>query len=208
MSILSRLSFFSSVDILLSLFLDLSNRAQLSLERIAAASVVGSAGGSANTRRVDPHADLQEATERNAREAREEREAREAEARKAAAAQAAQEEEAAKALADAAAKAQAEAAATATAEGALLVTPLRIAAPGDPEPPPEEAGGDQPGLERDDDVVILERVAAPVPPTGATQGGRPDLPPVQSAGGEPAARTDLVIRTPSRQRAGKAASEP
>ncbi|XP_073365085.1 uncharacterized protein [Aegilops tauschii subsp. strangulata] len=43
----------------------------LSLERIAAASVVGSAGGSANTRRVDPRAELQAAMERNAREARE-----------------------------------------------------------------------------------------------------------------------------------------
>ena len=119
---------------------------------------------------MDPHADLQEATERNAREAREEREAREAEARKA------------KARADAAAKAQAEAAAAATAEGALLVTPLRVAAPGAPEPPPEEAGSDQPGLERDDDVVILERASVPTPPTGTAQGGRPDLPPAQSAG--------------------------
>ena len=147
------------------------------------------------TRRVDPRADLQAATERNAREAREEREA---EALKAAAAKAAQEEEAAKARADAAAKAQAEAAAPAMVEGALLVTPLRVAAPGAPEPPPDGAGGDQPGLEREDDVVILERVAAPAPPTGATQGGRPNLPPVQSAGGEPAARTDLVVQTPSR----------
>ena len=148
---------------------------------------------------MDPRADLQAATERNAREVREEREAREAEALRAAAAKAAQEEEAAKARADAAAKAQAEAAAAAMAEGALLVTPLRVAVPGAQEPTPEEAGGDQPGLERD---------AAPTPPTGATQGGRPYLPPVQSAGGEPAARTDLVARTPSRQRAGKAASEP
>ena len=81
-------------------------RAPLSLERAAAGSVVESPRGSGSTtRRVDPRADLQEATERNAREAREEREAREAEARKAAAAQAAQEEEEAKALAEAAAKA-------------------------------------------------------------------------------------------------------
>ena len=181
----------------------------MSLERAAAASVVESPRGSGSTtRRVDPRADLQEATERNAREAREEREAREAEARKAAAAQAAQEEEAAKARADAAAKAQAEAAAAAMAEGALLVTPLRVAAPGAPEPPPEEAGGDQPGLERDDDVVILERAPVPTPPTGAAQGGRPDLPPAQSAGGEPAARTEMAVRMPPSRRAGKAASEP
>ena len=64
------------------------------------------AGGSGSTtRRVDPRAELQAETERNAREAREEREAREAEALRAAAAKAAQEEEAAKARADAAAKA-------------------------------------------------------------------------------------------------------
>ena len=34
------------------------------------------------------------------------------------------------------------------------------------------------------------------------------MPPAQSAGGEPAARTDLVVQTPSRQRARKGASEP
>ena len=92
-------------------------RAPLSLERAAAGSVVESPGGSGSTtRRVDPRADLQEATERNAREAREEQEAR-----RAAAAQAAREEEAAKALAEAAAKAQAEA--EAAAGEALMVTP-------------------------------------------------------------------------------------
>ena len=91
--------------------------------------------------------------EQNAPEAQEEREAEEL---RAAAAKAAQEEEAAKARADAAAKAQAEAAAAAAAmaEGALLVTPLRIAAPEVPEPSPEEAGGDLPGLEREDDLVV------------------------------------------------------
>ena len=178
-------------------------RAPLSLERAAAASVVESPRGSGSTtRRVDPRADLQAATERNAREARE------AEARKAAAAQAAQEEEAAKARADAAAKAQAKAAAAALAEGALLVTPLRVAAPEAPEPLLEEAGGDQPGLEREDDVVVLEREAAPAPPTGVTQGGRPNKPPAQSAGGEPAARTEMAVRMLPSRRAGKAASEP
>ena len=90
----------------------------------------------------------------------------------------------------------------------MLVTPLRVAAPEAPEPPPEEAGGDRPGLEREDDVVIPEREAAPAPLTGAAQGGRPNVPPAQSAGGEPAARTDLVVLSPSRQRTGKAASEP
>ncbi len=130
------------------------------------------------------------------------------EALRAAAAKAAQEERAAKARVDAAAKAQAEAAAAATAEGVLLVTPLRVAAPGAPEPPPEEAGGDQLGLERDDDVVILERAPVPTPPTGVAQGGRPDLPPAQSAGGEPAARAEMAVRILSSRRAGMAASEP
>ena len=150
-----------------------------------------------STRRVDPRAELQAATERNAREAREEREAEEL---RAAAAKAAQEEEAAKARADAAAKAQAEAAAAATTEGALLITPLRVAAPEVPEPPPEEAGGDLPGLEREDDVVVPEREAAPASPTGAAQGSQPNVPPSQSAGGEPAARTNLVVQSPSLQR--------
>ena len=112
----------------------------MSLERAAAGSVVESPRGSGSTtRRVDPRADLQEATERNARE---EQEAREAEARKAAAAQAAREEEAAKALADAAARAQAEVAAAAAAGEVLMVTPLRVMAPGDVEPSPEGASGD------------------------------------------------------------------
>ena len=154
---------------------------------------------------MDPRAELQAATERNSRGVREEREAEEL---RAAAAKAAQEEEAAKAHADAAAKAQAEAAAAAMEEGALLVNPLRVAAPEAPDPPPEEARGDQPGLEREDDVVVPEREAAPAPLTGATQGGRPNLPPAQSAGGEPAAKTDLLVQSPSRQRTGKAASEP
>ncbi len=98
---------------------------------------------------MDPRAELQAATERNAREEREVEELR------VAAAKAAQEEEAAKARVDAAAKAQAEAAAAATAEGALLVTPLRVAAPEIPEPPPKGAGGDLPGLEREGDVIVF-----------------------------------------------------
>ena len=89
---------------------------------------------------MDPHAERQAATERNTREAWEEREAEELRAAAANAAQ--EEEESVKARADAAAKAQAEAAAAAMAEGALLVTPLRVVAPGALEPPPEEAGGD------------------------------------------------------------------
>ena len=90
----------------------------------------------------------------------------------------------------------------------MLVTPLRVAAPEIPEPPPEEAGSDLPGLEREDDVVVQEREAAPPSPTGVAQGSRPNAPPAQSAGGEPAVRTDLVVQSPPRQRAGKATSAP
>ena len=74
------------------------NRAPLSLERPASASVIRVVEGSTNTHRVDPRAELQAATERNAWEAREEQV--EAERQKEAA-KAAREE------ADAAAKAKA-----------------------------------------------------------------------------------------------------
>ncbi|XP_073362762.1 uncharacterized protein [Aegilops tauschii subsp. strangulata] len=150
----------------------------------------------------------------NAREAQEEREAEEL---RAAAATAAQEttERSAEAQADAAAKAQVEAAAAERAAEALrnrhpqLVVPLRVVAPEIPVPPPEEAGGDQLVVEREEgDVIVLEREAAPPSPTGADQGSRPSAPPVQPARGEPAARADLVVRSPSRQRAGKATSAP
>ena len=50
------------------------NRAPLSLERSAFASIIGGMEGSTNTRRIDPLADLWEATEKNAREACEEKE--------------------------------------------------------------------------------------------------------------------------------------
>ena len=118
-------------------------------------------------------------------------------------------EESVAAQADAAAKAQAEAAAAERAAEALLVVPLRAVALEIPEPLPEEAGGDQLGMEREeDDVVVREREAASPSLTGADQGSRPNVPPVQPAGGESAARMDLVVRSPSRQRAGKATSAP
>ena len=50
------------------------NRAPLSLERSASASIIGGMEGSTNTRRIDPLADLREAMEKNVREAREEKE--------------------------------------------------------------------------------------------------------------------------------------
>ena len=50
-------------------------RAPLTLERVAAASVMGSVETSATTRRIDPAADIREATERNAQEKHNEEEA-------------------------------------------------------------------------------------------------------------------------------------
>ena len=84
-----------------------ANQAPLSLERTTAASIVGGAGGSTGSRRIDPRAERQAATERNAREAREEREVEE---QRAVAARAAQETtaESAEAHCNAAARAQAE----------------------------------------------------------------------------------------------------
>ena len=55
-------------------FLSCLNKAPLSLERSASASIIGGTEGSTNTRRIDPLADLPEATEKNAREVREEQE--------------------------------------------------------------------------------------------------------------------------------------
>nr|XP_020168400.1 translation initiation factor IF-2-like [Aegilops tauschii subsp. strangulata] len=91
--------------------------APLSLERSASASIIGGTEGSANTRRIDPLADLRDATEKNVREAREEQEEAE---RQREAAKAVQEEAdaAAKAQADAMAKAQADATTKARADAA------------------------------------------------------------------------------------------
>ena len=163
---------------------------------------------------MDPRAELQAATERKAREAREEREAEE---RRAAATEAAQETtaESAEAQADAAAKAQAEAEATERAAEALcsqppqLVIPLRTVAPEILVPPPEEADRDQPVMEREGgDVVIPEGEVVQPPSAGTGQGSQPEVPPKQLAGGEPTAMADLVVLSPARRRAGRAASEP
>ena len=56
---------------------DLSSdfKASLTLEKSGAGSVLRSAATSSTSRRIDPAADLREATERNAREARDEAEA-------------------------------------------------------------------------------------------------------------------------------------
>ena len=86
-------------------------RAPLTLERVVAASVMGSAETSATTRRIDPAADLREATERNAQERRNEEEALRLEKAEADRAEASAKKKLAEAEASAVAKQQAEEAA-------------------------------------------------------------------------------------------------
>ena len=156
--------------------------------------------GSSSTRRIDPLADLREATEKNAREAREEKERAEqakADAAKAAqeeadaaakdqvdAAAKAREEEATKAQADAAAKAQAGAAAGGQAP--QLVIPLRSMPPATGIPAPAGgAGNDQPVMERGGgDPIIVEAEVTPPVPTADAQTNRPKVPQGPPVGGE------------------------
>ena len=124
-------------------------QAPLSLERVAVPSVMGSVETSANTRRVDPAADLREATERKAREKRDEEEEAErlekAQAEKAAASAQKKLEDAEAALA---ARQRAEEAVR--RRSAMLVPPLSSA-----PPPPEftgqtgEAGTENPVMEKE-----------------------------------------------------------
>nr|XP_020201294.1 uncharacterized protein LOC109787149 [Aegilops tauschii subsp. strangulata] len=164
---------------------------------------------------MDPRAELQAATERNAREACVERER--AEKEKPDAAKAAQEkaDAAAEAQADAAAKAQADAAAKAQAKEAAhgrtpqLIMPLRSAPPA-PEIPTMTGGVDdeQPVMERGGDVVVLGAEMPPQAPTAEAQSSRPDVPPVPPVDGELVVRATPVVRTLARRRAKKAASAP
>ena len=142
-----------------------------------------SAETSSTTRRIDPVADLREATERNAREAREEREAarlKKAEADKAEAA-------ALKKLAEAEA-ADAEnkhAEEAAHHQSAVFVVPLNSA-----PPPPEftaqtgEVIGENPIMERDGGDTAMPDVV--VPPPLSSEGARdkhsadPPAPPAES----------------------------
>ena len=130
---------------------------------------------------------------------------------RAAATKAAQEavDKAARAQADVAAKTQADVAAAATGEVLReqrreLVIPLRAVVPA-PEVSAvssEGAGDDQLVMEREGcDVVAPEMEMIPPAPTAMDQGGRPNAPPMPPATGE-----DLVVQSPARQRAGKAAS--
>nr|XP_020175729.1 uncharacterized protein LOC109761331 [Aegilops tauschii subsp. strangulata] len=147
------------------------HRTPLSLARDPAASVIGAADGSAEHCHVDPRAELQTATERNAREAREERE--KADTAKAAQAEAdtatkAQADTTAKERADAAAKAQEAEAAHGRAP--LLAVPLRAVPPApEIEVPTGRAGDDQPVMERGggDPVIVEAEVPPPMPTAGA-----------------------------------------
>nr|XP_020164071.1 uncharacterized abhydrolase domain-containing protein DDB_G0269086-like [Aegilops tauschii subsp. strangulata] len=133
------------------------------LSRASSGSVIGAAEGSAGPRSVDPLADLQQATERNAREAREEREAAAREKAEAAKATKAEADATAKAEADTAAREQADVAAKAQAEEASRSRALESTCPQHVDPPvPEgqaptrEAGADQSALERGGgDHVVL-----------------------------------------------------
>nr|XP_020190828.1 tol-Pal system protein TolA-like [Aegilops tauschii subsp. strangulata] len=179
---------------------------------------------SANTRRIDPLADLWEATEKNAREAREEKER--VEQAKAGAAMAAQEEAdaAAKAQADAAAKAREEEATKAQADGAAeaqaggaagsqapqLVIPLRSMPPAPGiSVPTGAAGNDQPFMEREGGEAVVPRAEVPQPtPAAETQGSRPNAPSAPQVGGGLVVGVTPVARTPARRRAAKATSAP
>jgi hypothetical protein len=186
--------------------------------------LIGAVEGSANTHRVDPLADLQEATEWNAREAREERE--EVEQEKAEAAKAAQvdADAAAKAQADAATKVQTDAAAQAQADAAAkvqaeeaahgrtpqLVIPLRAVPPAPENPAPiGGSGNDQPVVERRGGDAIILRAEVPLQvPTAEARGSQSDVPPAPPVSGELVVGATPVVRPPGRRRAAKAASAP
>ena len=163
---------------------------------------------STTTRRIDPAADLREATERNAREAREEQEAARLEKAEAEKAEAAALKKLAEAEAADAAKKQAEEAAR--RQSAVFVTPLNSA-----PPPPEfvaqtgEAGGEHPVMERDSgDVAMPDVIVPPPPPSGNAQGEQPADPPVPPTGNEVVTGPTPEVRTLTRRRLAKAASAP
>nr|XP_020160304.1 max-binding protein MNT-like [Aegilops tauschii subsp. strangulata] len=168
--------------------------AQLSLQKSAAASVIGSAEASTTSRRTNPAADLQEAQERNAHEAREEQEAARLEK--------------AEAEADAAAKKRLEEAAR--RQEPLFIVPLSSA------PPPPEftaptggAGDEHPIMEREGgDVVMPDVVVPPPPPSEGARDKQPADSPVPPAGEEMVTGPTPGALTPTRRRFAKADSAP
>ena len=167
---------------------------------------MGSAETSTTTRRVDPAADLREATERNAREAREEQEAARLEKAGADKAEAAALKKLAEAEAATAAKEQAEEAAR--HQSVMFVTPLNSV-----PPPPEfvaqtgEAGGEHPIMERDsDNVAMPDVIVPPPPPSEKVRDKQPADPPAPPAGDEMVTGPTPEVRTPMCRRFAKAAS--
>ena len=144
------------------LLLQVASPVRCRLERVTVPSVMRSAETSANTRRVDPAADLWEVTEQNAREKRDEEEAdrlEKAEAEKAAASAQKKLEEAEAAVA---ARRQAEEAAH--RQSALFVISLSSA-----PPPPEftgqtgEASAENPIVEKESGEASMSDTLVPPP---------------------------------------------
>ena len=161
---------------------------------------MGSAETLANTRRVDPAADLREATERNTREKRYEEEAdrlEKAEAEKAAASAQKKLEEA-----EAAAAARWQAEEAARRQSALFVTPLSSA----PPPPPEftgqtgEAGAKNPVVEKESGEASMSDTLVPPPPppppSRGVHGKQPAGPPVPPTADDSEARLLLQVASP------------
>ena len=167
-----------------------------------------SAETSSTTRRIDPAADLREATERNAQEAHEEREAARLKKAEADKAEAAALKKLAEAEATDAEKKHAEEAAH--RQSAVFVVPLNSA-----PPPPEftaqtgEVGDENPIMERDgDDIATPDVIVPPPPPSGSAPGGQPADPPVPPTEGVVATGLALEVGTPTHHRLAKAASAP
>jgi len=170
---------------------------------------MGSAETPATTRRIDPAADLREATERNAQEKRNEEEALRLEKAEADRAEASAKKKLAEAEAAAAVKQQAEEAAR--RQAALLVTLLNSA------PPPEftgqtrGAGGENLVEEREGgepSTPGANVLPPPPPPSEGVQGKQPADPPVPPTEDEAVARLLLQVGSPTRRRLEKATSAP
>ena len=171
---------------------------------------MGSAETSATTRRIDPAADLREATERNAHEKRNEGEAARLEKVEAEKAEASAKKKLAEAEAAVAARRQAEEAAH--RQLAVFVTPLNSV-----PPPPEftgqtgEAGGENPVVEREGgdpstpDVIVPP---PPPPPSESAQGKKPVDPPVPPTEDEAVARLLLQVGSLTHRRLEKATLAP
>ena len=186
-------------------------RAPLTLEKSVAGSVLRLAAASSTSRRIDPAADLREATERNVREARDEAEADRLAKEQADLSVAS----AVRALAHAEAQAaeKERLAEAARRQEPLLVAPLNTAPPSpDFEATAGGAGGDYPIQERGGDIampdVFMPLPPPPPPPASELRDEQPVAPPVPPV--ETVVATVLVpaVRIPTRRYLEKAASAP